>query len=124
MMPRLVQDTDMNDIDSWYRLRNETPIDRRLYPVVGYIVPNTAAGWLTQTDSGIALIENVITHPHADKVERQCSLESILHILNNYAKQRGYSFLLGFSKVNKIELYANTIGALPLGQRVLYGKEL
>lgn len=121
---RKIEPSDMPTIAMWHIARDQKPLIETCYPPTGYILEGVAAAWLTKTDAGIALIENVVTNTEIVPEEREIGLTHIINFLSKIAKDEGFKYLLGFSRIPKIGFYAKAIGGFPIAEVTLYGKEL
>jgi hypothetical protein len=61
-----------------------------MLPAVGFIVPDTAAGFLYRTDSAIAWIEWIVANPAAPKLQRSEALNLIISSLTEAARTMGF----------------------------------
>jgi hypothetical protein len=96
MIPRRYKTSDFAEIKRWYGKRSMKPtID--LIPMVGFIVPGIAAGFLLSTDTSCCILEPFIANSDAPGEQRELALMLILGDLVNYAKNAGYTKIFGFS---------------------------
>jgi hypothetical protein len=72
---------------------------------VGYWVPGICAGFLYQTDSKLALVENIVSAPDSPRDLRRSALNAVLDALCEQARCRGFKVVCGFSeKVPAVKL--------------------
>lgn len=75
--------SDIATRDAWLDARG---VSRPMVkPPLGFIVDGVACGFLVQTDSDFALIDDVATNPTASATDRHAALESILDALTQAA---------------------------------------
>lgn len=93
---------DKTQIDSWYSKRNLEIIPDSLLPEVGFIIDNVAAGFLYKTDGGIALIENYITSPDVNYVDRDLGLEEVTKALIENARESGFDRVMAITTLQSV----------------------
>lgn len=120
---RHVEKDDFQEINLWREQRQAPILSQDFYPQTGLIVDGIAAGFLTMTDTKVALMENFITNPKAYKEDRENAVFEILEGLEKIAVQMGFKYVVGFTDHPKIEHYAKMIGGTAMNYKV-YGKEL
>jgi hypothetical protein len=111
-------------IGQWYDRRGQKRVLEYLYPPTGFVVPDTAAGFLAKTDSGFAIMENFISNPQAYEVDREVALKSIIFELEHVALEAGYQYLMAYSDSERIGFYADFDGGKVIAEATIYGKEL
>ena len=99
---RPILKSDLATVDKWRAWHGLQPINRRLYPPTGFIIDDVAAGFVTMTDTALALVENVITNPRAPVRERDEALKLIITKLERTAYDWGYDFIVGITENPKI----------------------
>lgn len=122
-MIREVEDADFLEINQWRRERNATVLPIEFYPRNGLIVPGIAAGFLTVTDSAIAMMENFVSNPKAYKEDREAAIIEIIERLTKKAVELDYKYLWAVTNHPKVEHYISLSGGKPLYVK-LFGKEL
>jgi len=85
-MVRLYEETDYDQIASWFKLRDMNVPRRTFLPPVGYIKPDVAAGFLVSCDNNMGILDFYITNPTSPKEERSASLTEITLSLIGHAK--------------------------------------
>jgi len=65
---------------------------------MGYMADGRVAAWLYLTNSGIAMIENVISDPHSVPSLRRQSLQKLIGFLVDTATALGYTTIIGVTK--------------------------
>lgn len=123
-MTYLISQRDFNEINLWRHWRGLDILSRDFYPNTGLMVHGVAAGWLVETDSKVALLENFISNPKAYKQERMEAVKEIGHDLAEYAKRRGYTKLFIITNSGVIEKYALEEKYEKLGTANLFAKEI
>jgi hypothetical protein len=123
MMRRYAQ-TDLEEMSGWYRARGLTPLSADVLPIVGFIEPDVAAGFLYLTDSSLCLLENYITNPRASPEGRNTALDAITGALLQEAERAGYRHAVALTQDREIRERALRHGLVPLGDYTLSHKEL
>lgn len=108
-MIRLFTKEDFPEIEAWLWERDIPIIPRSLYSPLGAIVPNVACGFLTRTDTSVALVENVISNPKAEN--RTQAILDIILFLEKEASRLGYKYLWGITQIDNMKAHARSIGA-------------
>ena len=119
---RRVHFTDMTDIADWYKAR-EMPVPATDMPNIGYIIDGLAAGFLIQTDCGVAFLDGFISNPTSDPNERDLALDEITGELLREAEELGYQEIAAFTRNHSIEKRARRWGLTSKGAYTLYVKE-
>ena len=86
------------EVDEWYRRREMSIPDPTLLSDMGYMADGRVAAWLYLTNSGIAMIENVISDPHSVPSLRRQSLQKLIGFLVDTATALGYTTIIGVTK--------------------------
>jgi hypothetical protein len=94
----------------WYEDHAMAPVPPECLPKLGYFVPSTAAGFLYQTDSGVAFIEGLITSRYADPHKRYRALNEITRALCEDAKSLGFQIISAFTQHPGIRTLARRHG--------------
>lgn len=82
--------SDIATRDAWLAARN---VSRPMAnPPFGFIVDGVACGFLVETTSDFALIDDVVTNPAASSADRHAALELILDALTEVARDRSIPF--------------------------------
>ena len=124
MIVRSTTFTDFLTIDEWRKNRNVSVLSRDLYPAQGLIVPNVAAGFLTLTDSSVALMENFVSNPGAPREERREAIKEIGLRLEIKARDLGFKKLVAITAHNAISDACEELGYQYLGVQMMFGKEI
>lgn len=88
----------LTDIADWYKRRGLITPNSNMLSDMGYISDGRVAAWLYITNSGIAMIENVISDPRSIPSLRRQSLHKLLGFLIDMATALGYTTILGITK--------------------------
>jgi hypothetical protein len=102
-MVRPFQPEDIKQINSWYGARGIPPIDKHLFPDVGYIEPGVAAGFLYQTDSSLCFIDGYVANPAAPKASRGEAFDAITISIVRTAKDHGFRQILAYTEHPEIK---------------------
>ena len=115
---------DLAQINSWAKERGMREFDPSTIPDFALIAPGLAAGFLYKTDSTIAIIEGLITNPSANKLERGRAIDDIIKTLLDHAKEAGFKYVKGDTRIENISARARSFGFHDLGFFSLFGKAL
>lgn len=121
---RLFHLPDYEVISEWYRDRGLPAPAESSLPTVGYIVPGTAAGFLTTTDSDICFLDGYISNPKSDHVERDYALDEITDQLLAVASEMGFKNVLVLTRNPSIEERARYWGFSLIGVHKLMHREI
>jgi len=121
---RPIRDTDFKDIDLWMTKRKFPILDGGFYGRNGWIEEGVAAGFLTCTDTQVALMENFVTNPDAPAFKRGLALIEITKALETIAKEKGYKYAMAYSNVETIHKIAENLGYKLVAEPKIHGKEL
>jgi hypothetical protein len=104
-----VRELHFDEINSWFQARTEVLTPESL-PKIGYVIPGKAAGFLYQTDSSIAWIENLVAAPTLGKEERNELIDLIVLAVGEEARRRGFKVLLGYTVLDAVVKRAQRLG--------------
>lgn len=97
-------------IASWYHARElEAPLAEML-PEVGYVVDKKVAGWVTLTDSNMAVIDTFISNPHTTPSSRAHAIEKLTGVLIDSAMALGYTKIICLTNVPTLKKEAFKYG--------------
>ncbi len=113
---------DLMQINCWLELRDKKPLRLADLPAVGFIVEDTAVGFLYQTDSNTAYIETFISNPTAKHI--YSAMDDITKALITYATDHGFKRLLGVTQHNTIKELANKHNFIYSDNYALLSKQL
>jgi hypothetical protein len=111
-------------VREWYHARKLTPPDDKTFPTTGAIVPDVAAGFIYCTDGPFAILEGLVTNPLAPKGKRVRAVAQVVRRLVELARGRGYTKIIGFTKLGCVEAHALKTGFKALGAFTLLGRDL
>lgn len=86
------------DIAEWYKGYGLPIPSSSLLSDMGFIADGRVAAWLYVTNSGIAMIENVIADPKSIPSLRRTSLDKLIGFLVDTAVSLGYTTIIGVTK--------------------------
>ena len=98
-----------DELLSWFVAR-DAPLEPESLPKVGFIIPGKAAGFLYQTDSNIAWIENLVASPTLNREERSESIDLIVLAVAEEARRLGFKVLVGFTELDVVMERAQRLG--------------
>jgi hypothetical protein len=84
-------------IAGWIRARGlGDPLDAfAMLPPTGFVVADTAAGWLYRTDAAQCFLTGIIADPAATKAPRASAIDAVLELLRAEARDLGYTAIAG-----------------------------
>lgn len=88
-MIRRYEKKDFPMIAAWFNRRG-LAIDPNDLPAIGFIRNEAAAGFLYETGSNVALIENIITNPDANLFERYNGVREVVKKLLEICRFKRY----------------------------------
>ena len=109
-----VPELHFEQIKGWLQLWNESMTQDAL-PRIGFIIPGRAAGFLYQTDSSVALIENLVAAPGMTREERSTYVDAIVAAICAEAAKRGFKILLGYTQLDAVVKRAERFGFAYIG---------
>lgn len=112
-MIRRYEDSDFPMIESWFLKRGLEILPNEL-PEIGFIRNNAAAGFLYETGTKIALIENVVTNPDVSMFERYNGVREVAKKLIEIARFRKYR-LFSVTRSSGISRIAQSLGFVSRG---------
>lgn len=84
---------DYSMLCSWWNTHKFPPPPEAIFPQVGVIIDECAAGFLYQTDSAIAWVEWIVVDPVCDKIKRRQALDLLIDELSALAKNKGFKVI-------------------------------
>ena len=78
--------------------------------MTGYIVEDVAAGFVMQTDAGIAFLENYISNPDARPRDVAKAVDQISEALMGFAKDAGFEYIGALTVLRSIQKRAKRLG--------------
>jgi len=124
MALRQYRDCDYETIKGWWACRGLGVVPQSHLPEVGYIVEGMAVGFLTQTDSRIALIEILLANPKTEQKTRDRALDAVVWSLEEAAAERGFLSVVGVTRIDAVKQRALKNGFKALGKYELVYKEI
>jgi hypothetical protein len=121
---RQVMDSDFKDINEWRAERKAPILPLSWYPNFGMIVEDVAAGFLTITDSDVAILEHFVTNPLAYRDDRMRAIHEIATRLEDEARKRDYKHLIALTSSERIVAHALALKFKEIGPLTMLGKEL
>jgi hypothetical protein len=92
-------------VESWMILRGLHMCPPDLLPIHG-LINGLCAGWIIQTDTNVAYLEPLISHPECPKED----LDDLIKALINLAKSLGYEYLSATTTLSHVVALANKHG--------------
>lgn len=86
------------EINAWYCLRGMEPLNKHLFPDVGFIVSGVCAGFIYQTDSALCFLDGYVSNPDTTKEQRKEAFDKITTALILTAKDHGFTSILAYIK--------------------------
>ncbi len=85
--------SDLEQVNSWLIQRELPTFQDHFLPKTGFIIENTAVGFLYKTDSSFCWLEWVVTNPKANSTDRNKALDLIVSKLLEEAKSSGFKIV-------------------------------
>jgi hypothetical protein len=124
VLARYFLDTDFDQISKWYVARGKKLPDKSLYPYIGIIVDDVAAGFLVKTETSLGIIDGYISNPESNPKVRSAALNDITEGLIDCAKLIGIRYLKCESQSEAIKKRAIDNGFKSAGMFELFGLEI
>jgi hypothetical protein len=80
---------DLGQINGWLEARGWPVLTESVLPRTGFIVDETAVGFLYKTDSSLCWMEWLVTNPSAPSEHRDKALDGVIEHLTSEAKMWG-----------------------------------
>lgn len=80
---------NLKEVNSWLEERKLPILYETFLPVTGFLVENTAVGFLYKTDSSLCWMEWIVTNPKSEKEARDVALDLVIESLLLEAKAWG-----------------------------------
>lgn len=116
--------SDLSEINAWHRAWGVPELPSGSLPEFGLIEPGVAAGFLYRTDSGMALIEGLISNPRSGRDDRNAALDAIGDELVAEAERQGFRWLLAISRNQNVQARAVRHGFRDSGKYAIMAKEI
>ena len=113
---------DIAEMNGWLSEHEQGPVPPWALPEFGLFEPGVAAGFLYETDSGLALLEGYSSNPRSDAAVRSKALDDITEGLLEAAHDRGFRRVLAICQVPAIERRAERHGFKTVGAYTLMGR--
>lgn len=107
-MIRRYEKQDYSMVGSWFTRRGLIILPDEL-PQIGFIRNNAAAGFLYETGTRIALIENMVTNPDVSIFERYNAVREVMKKLLEVSRFRGYR-LMAVTRSRSLSKIVGTFG--------------
>lgn len=97
-------DKDYHIVESWWKERNWTPIQKELLSKYGFIVNDVAAMWLYPFNgSKSCMVGFPISNPTSTKEDRDRSLDLLFKTISKVAKDMGYKYIMTHSNIKPVK---------------------
>lgn len=84
-------------LKKWYADHGQAILDKNLIPKIGLIMDGIVAGFLYQTDTKLAIIENYVSDKNSTKKQREEAIIALTQGLYEIAKQLGCTTVISFT---------------------------
>jgi hypothetical protein len=115
---------DYGQIASWLNGWKIKPPAADTLSDIGYIVDDTACGFLYLTNSSVGLLEGFVSNPKSDKNDRDSAINWITLNLIDHARSEGVKVLKCETKLEEVINRANNFGFNEIGQFKVMMREL
>lgn len=100
---------DLEQINHWLELREWPQFEAHVLPKTGFIIKDTAVGFLYKTDSSFCLMEWLVTNPLKSSEERDKALNQVIEALVQNAKDSGFKLIFSsLSDQGLVKRYTNS----------------
>ena len=107
---RPTQASDLHAVNGWHQARGWPGLSPHHLEMTGYIVEDVAAGFVMQTDAGIAFLENYISNPDARPRDVAKAVDQISEALMGFAKDAGFEYIGALTVLRSIQKRAKRLG--------------
>jgi hypothetical protein len=121
---RLFDQEAFEEVNAWNRARGHREWTAEELPSMGMMVPGVAAGFMYQTDSTVAFLENFISNPEAKASEVSEAIDELVDFFRSQAKNLDIQRLVIFSKKRSIGKRAQKLGFSHVGEWQGYRAEV
>ena len=101
---------DLKMINAWYAARGWPEVGPAQARMKGFLVDDVAAGFLMQTDAGVAYLENMISNPQASARDVSVAIDAITKALFALAADNGFEHVAAFTQMPSIRTRAKRLG--------------
>lgn len=116
--------THVARIQSWVQKHRIAMPERTLLSPNGYILDDTAVGWLFLTDSAVAFIDFVAANPEKTAEERDRAIRRLFAHLEGVALHQDRVIVRFMTNLPTMKSRAESLGYTPYGDFGVYGKIL
>ena len=107
---RRFEKKDLATLNEWLAGHECPPLSVEAIPLTGLLMENVAAGFLYQTDSCIAFLENFVSNPSATPRQVSDAVDEITQALLDYAGEIGIKNIVVLTRLGSIEKRAEKFG--------------
>lgn len=115
---------DLSDLQDWLELRGLPRAEAHWFPSIGFIAPGLAVGFLFQTDSSLAFLDNYISNPTADSFRVGRAVSKITDRLLAKAEQLGFDYVKCATDKGSVKKMALRKGFKNVGEHTCFFKEI
>lgn len=117
---RFVAKDHMEMVQSWCKARGVQQFQAGWLPTVGFIVPGVCCAWLYVTDSDLHIMENIISNPESDPLDRGEAIDEITKRIAETSKEMGGKWLIGASNIESVIDRATNVHGFIKGKMPVY----
>ncbi len=77
MQVRNFKPRDLFSINKWLKLHKKKPVTFAELPIVGFVVPGVAIGFIRACEGGVGIFESLVSNPRASSATRHAAMSSI-----------------------------------------------
>jgi hypothetical protein len=103
-------DRDYKLVSGWYEKRGLTPPPKALLSDMGFVADERAALWLYTTNSGMMMLEGLISNPDTVPSLRRASVKQLVCYLTDVAYARGAVAVFGVGRNKAVSRMLNKLG--------------
>ena len=111
-------------VKSWLAHRKMAPPEQRLFSSTGFVVDDTAIGFLMVTNSKQMYIDHIVANPARSSKERDEALKTLFHALEVAAREAGALLVTVLANLPVMSERLSKVGYHKHGDYSLYYKQL
>lgn len=120
-----IPERNYEELKSWYYKREVTPPPKEAIPPTGVHIIGYGSCFLIGTDSGMCLIEGLVTNPARSRKERNRAAKALIKRILEIAKARRFTNIVGISKIDRVSKeYGTYFNFKELGNYIVIMKQL
>ena len=111
-------------VKSWLAYRKMAPPEQRLFSTTGFVVDDTAIGFLMCTNSRQFYIDHIVANPKRSKSDRDKALRFLFKALEETAREAGALLVVVLANLPTMTRRISEMGYTKGGEYSLFFKQL